>query len=506
MSLRAAWDRRAEAWTRFARTPGHDHWYERLNLPAFLELVPPAGRATLDLGCGEGRLGAVLSRLGYRVTGVEASPTLAAHAREHHEVVEADAAALPFADGSFDLVLAFMSLHDMDEMDCAVREAARVLEPGGCFCVALEHPLQKAGAWADPDDPSSAFAIRGSYLAERRFHAVYERDGIRMDFEGVDRPIEGYARALEAAGLLIEALREPLPDDDFVRHRPRAAKWRRLPIFLHLRAVKPAPAAHPDRGSPVASPRRRPGDRAAQDGTRRAGAFNADWEREAQNWITWTRTAGHDSYWWYRELFFELVPPPGRATLELGCGEGRVCRDLAARGHLVTGLDASPTLLAAAREAGPEGEYVLADAADAPFDDASFDLVVAYNSLMDIDDMPGAVREAARVLVPGGRFCIAVVHPVADAGTWETEERFVISGSYYGRRRFEGTFERDGLTMTFRGWSYPLEAYARALETAGLLVEALREPAAPDELVGLRPTAARWQRLPNFLYLRALRP
>jgi hypothetical protein len=127
----------------------------------------------------------------------------------------------------------------MDDMAGAVREAARVLERGGRFCVAIEHPIQKAGTWLDPDDPESPFVIPGSYLEERRFEAVYERDGVRMDFAGIDRPLEGYARALEGAGLVIEAVREPVPDDSFVRRRPRVAKWRRVPIFLHLRALKP---------------------------------------------------------------------------------------------------------------------------------------------------------------------------------------------------------------------------------------------------------------------------
>jgi SAM-dependent methyltransferase len=233
----------------------------------------------------------------------------------------------------------------------------------------------------------------------------------------------------------------------------------------------------------------------------------ADWEREAENWIRWARTPGHDGYWWYRDLFFRLVPAPGRATVELGCGEGRVSRDLAARGHRVTGVDASPTLLAAAREAHPEGEYLLADAAAVPLPDATFDLAVAHNSLMDIEDMPGAVRETARLLVPGGRFCVCITHPLADAGAWDEEDRLVIEGSYFGRRRYEGTFERDGLTITFRGWVHSLAGYLGALEDAGLLVEALREPAIPDGLVARRgPRSARWRRVPNFLYLRAVKP
>ncbi len=121
------------------------------------------------------------------------------------------------------------------------------------------------------------------------------------------------------------------------------------------------------------------------------------WEREAENWVRWTRTPGHDAYWHYRAPFFaHIVPAPGRRTLEIGCGEGRVARDLVVRGYAVTAVDASPTLLRYAQEADPAGRYLVADAAALPFADGTFDLVVAYNALMDIADMPGAVREAAR--------------------------------------------------------------------------------------------------------------
>jgi SAM-dependent methyltransferase len=229
------------------------------------------------------------------------------------------------------------------------------------------------------------------------------------------------------------------------------------------------------------------------------------WEDEAQNWIAWARTPGHDAYWKYSPAFFELVPPPGRATLELGCGEGRVARDLRDRGHRVTGVDSSPTLLEAAALADPHGEYVLADAAALPFSDQTFDLVVAHNSLMDIDDMPGAVRETARVLRAEGRFCVCVTHPLADAGRFARREAnapFVIGASYFGRRRFEEPFERRGLRMTFRGWCYPFEDYSRAFEAAGLAIEALREPRPAAEVVAEDPAEARWQRIPVFLVLR----
>jgi SAM-dependent methyltransferase len=227
--------------------------------------------------------------------------------------------------------------------------------------------------------------------------------------------------------------------------------------------------------------------------------------------LRWARTPGHDAYWHYREAFFHaIVPAPGRRTLEVGCGEGRVARDLTARGHRVVGVDTSPTLVAHAAAADPHGRYLVADAAALPFKDGSFDLVVAYNSLMDVDDMPAAVVEADRVLQPGRPLCVCVTHPTADAGRFagdEPDAPFTIPGAYLGRHRFEAdTFERDGLEITFAGWCYALEEYAAALEAAGLLIERLREPAASAAAVAHRPSLRRWQRLPAFLHLRAVKP
>lgn len=231
------------------------------------------------------------------------------------------------------------------------------------------------------------------------------------------------------------------------------------------------------------------------------------WEDEAEDWVAWVRAPGHDSYWYYSPQFFDdIVPKPGQRTLDVGCGEGRVARDLVKRGHRVVGIDSSPTLLTYARNADAQSEYLLADAAVLPFPDRSFDLAVAYNSLMDVDDMPGAVAEAARVLEAGGRLCVSITHPVNDAGSFgsrEPDAPFVIEKSYFGRRRFDATFERAGLTMTFHGWCYPLEAYGRALEACGLVIDRLREPPAPDAIVEHDPAAARWRRVPVFLQFRA---
>jgi SAM-dependent methyltransferase len=234
----------------------------------------------------------------------------------------------------------------------------------------------------------------------------------------------------------------------------------------------------------------------------------AAWREHAGEFIAWARTPEHDSYFhFHRDLFFELVPPPGRRTLDLGCGEGRVARDLIAAGHAVAGVDAAPAMVEAAREADPEFEVHLGDAAELPFPDGAFDLVVAFMSLQDVDDYERAIRESARVLEPGGRLCLAIVHPLNSAGAFDgpdAESPFVIDGSYLDRSHYADEIRRNGLEITFVSEHRPLQAYTEALTDAGFLIERLREPPVPEAAV-TTPRNRRWQRLPLFLHMRAVK-
>jgi SAM-dependent methyltransferase len=222
------------------------------------------------------------------------------------------------------------------------------------------------------------------------------------------------------------------------------------------------------------------------------------WEEQAPNWIRWAREPGHDSYWkFHRESFLASLPAAGRLTLDVGCGEGRVTRDLRDLGHRVVGIDQSPSMIAAAREADPDGEYLVADAAEVPLEDAVADLAISFMSLMDMDDMPAAVGEIGRLLTPGGLLVVAVVHPINSAGQFEPREGddgtpFVIE-SYLDRRPYTDELERGGLRMTFHSTHFTLEDYSRALEAGGFLIRRVRE-LYDDE-------SPRWRRVPLFLRL-----
>lgn len=231
----------------------------------------------------------------------------------------------------------------------------------------------------------------------------------------------------------------------------------------------------------------------------------AHWESAAQAWIAWTGRPDHDAFWAYREGFRAFVPPPGRATLEIGCGEGRIARELADLGHSVTALEITPTLLGAARDARSARHYVRGDAEHLPFATDAFDQVVAYNMLMDVADMPAAVAEIGRVLRPGGAATISIVHPFVDRGRFVDArdgdgDALVVDVPYLGRRHFTTTEERDGLAMPFAGWSRPLSDYVAAVRDAGLAVADLAEPV-PDPGIGNRKD--RWNRFPLFCWIEA---
>lgn len=117
----------------------------------------------------------------------------------------------------------------------------------------------------------------------------------------------------------------------------------------------------------------------------------ADWYDEHRTGFTAEATA---------HVLDLLVDGTGHC-LEVGCGGGVHLPTLHEHGWNVVGLDISADQLCVARTRVPDARLIRADAAALPFADRSFDAVVAVFVHTDLDDLAGAVREAARVLRPG---------------------------------------------------------------------------------------------------------
>jgi SAM-dependent methyltransferase len=229
------------------------------------------------------------------------------------------------------------------------------------------------------------------------------------------------------------------------------------------------------------------------------------WEDHAADWIELTRSDPQYELL-NKPAFLELVPAPGRLTVEVGCGEGRVARELVALGHRVIGFDASPALARAAARHRVGLPVAVADIAGLPIASAAADVVVCFMVLMDIEDLEGAVAELARVLAPGGALCVGILHPIMTSGLFIPGDEY---GTFYMgeylktmqhildvERRYGGTFH---LRVEHR----PIERYFHAFEAAGLAVTVLREPRPSEELAEADPEFANALRVPPFLHLVA---
>ena len=132
------------------------------------------------------------------------------------------------------------------------------------------------------------------------------------------------------------------------------------------------------------------------------------WGARAQDWAAYVEQVG-------LPLFGAALDAArvtaGTRLLDAGCGAGLLALLASLRGAQVTALDASPGLLAIARQRLPAADVREGDLEALPFADASFDAVTAVNSVFYAADMAAAMRELVRVARPGGRVVVTAWGP-----------------------------------------------------------------------------------------------
>lgn len=248
----SGWDQMAEWWDEKLGDEG-DLWHRALIDPPLLQLVGQVnGLRVLDLACGNGYLSRRFARQGALVTGVDTNAPLIARvqAREEREQLgiryhTADAARLEiFVENQFDLVVCNMALMDIEDAATALREVARVLGPQGRFVASLAHPCfdkVKTSGWEiEHIYPTTTIWRKMSGYREIAVDVLpwLSVAGKVVSTRAHHRPLSWYFRALRAAGLVVAALEEPEPTEEFLASSAQGAWIAEIPLHCVIEAWK----------------------------------------------------------------------------------------------------------------------------------------------------------------------------------------------------------------------------------------------------------------------------
>jgi len=258
------WDNNADTWTELVQA-GYDIYRDHLNTPAFLEILPDVrGLKGLDIGCGEGHNTRLVAERGAIMAAVDASQRFLHHAIDAEKKKPlkirykyASATDLPFSHDFFDFVMATMSIMEFAELGDALKEAYRVLKPGGFFQFSISHPcFQKLRMhWIDWTDKDGKTERRG-VLAGDYFDAK-QGEVIEWLFEATPPELlEKYEKfkvpvfphtltywlnLLLDTGFILERFCEPCPTQEAMEKYPLLRDARIIGAFLHIRCRKPGP-------------------------------------------------------------------------------------------------------------------------------------------------------------------------------------------------------------------------------------------------------------------------
>ena len=249
------WDRIAPTWTAMGRG-GYDYYRDSFNTPAFLEMLPDVeGLKGLDIGCGEGHNTRLLTEAGANMAAIDISGVFLQYANEiqpeGREISYSNASAveLPFKAGEFDFTTGVMSFMDIPEIGLVLKEAFRVLKPGGFLQFSITHPCFDTPHRVklhNPDGTTKAYEIGGYFkVLDGDFLELNKPGsiGFKLGFPAIQLPqfnrtLSQWVNAILDTGFIIEKMNEPSPSDEIAERYPHVQDSQVVAYFLHIRCRK----------------------------------------------------------------------------------------------------------------------------------------------------------------------------------------------------------------------------------------------------------------------------
>ncbi len=161
----------------------------------------------------------------------------------------------------------------------------------------------------------------------------------------------------------------------------------------------------------------------------------------------------------------------GLEILDAGCGSGPLMEALRAQDAVVSGFDLSPAMVELARERlGADSDVRVADlGAPLPYSDEAFDLVVASLSLHYVEDWASTLSELRRVLRPGGRLVVSIIHPTVYAIVYPEADYFALT-------QYSEDYDFGDGTVWMTYWHRPLQDVINTFIDAGFAIKRVTEP------------------------------
>ena len=226
-----------------------DTYHAKVVLPNVLRLVDPKkGQKVLEIGGGEGFIGRELAKKGATVLVTDISPELIEIGKKKgggpaYKVSNAENLSWTEA-GAYDVVLAVLTIQNMEKIDAVMKGVARALKPDGRFLFVLNHPVvrvPKSTHWGYDEKEKVQYRRLDSYLSAKKTEIDMHpgKKGKKSVTYSFHRSLQEYMKVLRSAGFCITRLEE------WISHRtsepgPRAkaenAARKEFPLFMAIEA------------------------------------------------------------------------------------------------------------------------------------------------------------------------------------------------------------------------------------------------------------------------------
>lgn len=248
-ALKTSWGNEAEWYA--DHLEGGDTYHAKVILPNLLRIITPAkGLSVMEIGCGEGFFARAFAKEGAAVIASDIGKELIAVAKEkaggpQYHVSPAEDLTWVKAK-SQDVVVAVLTLQNMERIEPVFKEVARVLTHSGRFIFVINHPafrIPKASAWGFDAEEMTQYRRLDAYLSARREKIDMHpgKSTARSVTYSFHRSLQDYMKALRASGFVITRLEE------WISHKtsepgPRAKAEniarKEFPLFMALEVMR----------------------------------------------------------------------------------------------------------------------------------------------------------------------------------------------------------------------------------------------------------------------------